>query len=131
MSEAQTQTEAQEQVYPARVVEVLDAYRIVINRGTRHRVDNGDEFLLYRLGKEIIDPETGESLGLLEVPKGTGEVVHVQENMATVRSNTFHAPTRRVIRNSSLTFGNEEEIVPSNRLKTFSSPSVGDLIKPV
>lgn len=72
--------------FPGRVAEVLDEYRFVLNRGRRDGVHESDRFVVYSLGEEITDPETGDSLGHLEITKGTAEVIHVQEKMSTLIS---------------------------------------------
>ncbi len=69
------------------VAQVLDNDRkVVINRGFNHGVQKGMKVLVYRLGDEIIDPETRKSLGRLEIICGEGVVEHVQASMATVVS---------------------------------------------
>ena len=58
---------------------------MVINKGFADGVYTGALCVLYSLGKEIFDPETKTSLGLLENYKGKGVVIHVQENMSTIQ----------------------------------------------
>jgi len=75
--------------FPATVVKVVNPWRVVINRGSAHRVKIGQRFLIYSITSEaIIDPKTGESLGFLENPKGTGKVINVQEKISTLESDT-------------------------------------------
>ena len=40
-------------------------------------------FVILALGDEVVDPDTGESLGEWEAPKGFVRVTHVQDRMAT------------------------------------------------
>lgn len=68
-----------------RVVHVEDEYTAVINVGFENGVKKGDKYLIYALGPEISDFETGESLGKLEIVKGKVNVEHIQEKMCTVR----------------------------------------------
>ena len=68
------------------VVAVLDEYKIVINRGSRDSVEVGDRFLVFLLGENIIDPETGESLGHLEIVRGKARASHVQERLTTLEA---------------------------------------------
>ncbi len=65
-----------------RIVRALDNDRFVINAGLAEGVAEGDRFAVFELGEEIIDPETGTSLGSLELVKGHLRVLHVQEQMA-------------------------------------------------
>ena len=69
--------------------------RVVINRGRDHGVAIGQEFLIYVLGNEVLDPDTGESLGLLEIVHGRGRVQHVQPKMATLVSSETRTETQK------------------------------------
>lgn len=59
---------------------------IVINRGSEHGIKVGERLHVVRLGDEIIDPDTNESLGQMESLVGRVQVIHVQENMSTAVS---------------------------------------------
>lgn len=61
--------------------------RFVINSGQAQGVKNGDKYLIYALGEEIIDPSSGKSLGQLEVVRGRASVIHAQENMSILKSD--------------------------------------------
>ena len=68
---------------------------VSLNVGSINGVQEGDKFLVYSLSDhEIVDPDTGESLGYLEFVKGTGEVVHVQDKMCTITSVTYRKPKK-------------------------------------
>lgn len=49
---------------------------VIINSGLESGVKAGDTFVIYRLGQEMKDPDTGESLGAEETKVGTIEVVN-------------------------------------------------------
>ena len=62
-----------EKIYPATVVLVIDEYNVAINRGSEHGVEIDKRFAIYGTTiEDIIDPETGENLGALEIFKGNG-----------------------------------------------------------
>ena len=63
-------------IYPARIVGILGS-QVTINRGDAGGVSVGDRFTVYALGKELIDPDTGVSLGANEVPIGTVIITRV------------------------------------------------------
>lgn len=85
--------------FPARVVNVIDEFRVVINRGANHGLKLGQRFMVYSVSEaDLVDPETGESLGRLEIVKGAGSVVHVQERLATLRSLQTTPASRRLVR---------------------------------
>jgi hypothetical protein len=133
----------------ARVVLIVDPgfarepLEVVVNRGALHGVKLGDRFLVFGTGPHVTDPETGEDLGALELVRGRGEVVHVQDKMATVRSTERRRtrPARRVIREQSWAANLlsragapagiiEEEIAPEAEVP-FESVQLGDLAKPI
>lgn len=123
----------------ARVAQVLDKYTIVINQGSADGVEEEDRFLIYGIGDEIKDPETGQSLGKLEIVRGQGVVAHVQERLATVKTAEKRergGKSRRIKRSPGFSgiFGEQvveehedyrEESVP------FSGVQIGDFAKPI
>jgi len=132
MSESSTPQERR-----LKVAKVLDPFTIVLNKGGRDGVKVGQRVLVYSIGEEIFDPDTKESLGRLEVVKGTGKVSHVQPQMATVASD-MKAPAGRTIRGapgglSAIALGiqgREEEVLPPTPVE-FESVVPGDLVRPV
>jgi hypothetical protein len=68
---------------------------VVINLGSDDGVRLYQTYLVYAVSDDvIIDPITNEELGLLEIPKGDGEVIHVQPRLATLQatSTRFREP---------------------------------------
>ena len=57
----------------------------------------GMEFIIYQLSDPVLDPETQEQLGRLELHKGRIKVVHVQDKLSTARTLI-----RKVYRTSSV-----------------------------
>lgn len=126
-----------------RVVQILDQFEIVLNRGTEHEVNVGDRYLVFGLGSEIFDPDTNESLGVLEEVRGRVEVKHVQEKMATARSiisvqastgrRIYRKPNSKLTALAALTYGmREEEIVEEATTTLAELPAkVGDYLKPI
>lgn len=86
-----------------KVVAVIDSYTVAINRGTNDMVKVGDSFLIFGLGAEITDPDTGENLGHLELVRGQVKVIHLQERLATAKSSKMERiPGRkRIVEHSS------------------------------
>lgn len=87
----------EQDTYPAQVASVRDPHTLVINRGSEHGINKGQRFMVYTLSEEEIeDPETEDSLGHLEIVKGTGRATHVQEKMTTIKSDkTDDSPKRK------------------------------------
>lgn len=124
----------------ATVAFVQDAFNVVLNKGVSDNVSIGDVFIVYEIGGEIKDPDTGKSLGALEIVKGRGKVTHIQENMCTVKSNqTERSRVKRTNRNpfslssaAMLAAGYGEETVEEmDETIPFDGPKVGDKAKMV
>ena len=120
--------------FPASVAKVNDEYTLVINRGSDHGVTKGDHFLVYYVDpEELKDPDTGESLGNLEIIRGTGTATHVQPRMTTIKSNRVVSKGRVIRRQAGLFSSLNGEVVeePEKEAMPFDDPNVGDKVKPV
>ena len=132
-----TDTEAaSKRGFPARVAQVVDETTVVLNRGASDGVKSGQRFLLYALSQqEIVDPETGGSLGRLELVRGTGKVVHLQERLCTLASDILRPAERTVVHRKSPLFYlgdiQEETITPSREPAPLKDVTVGDLARPI
>lgn len=80
-----------------KIVKIIDAFQIVINKGSADGITDYMNFLVYEEGEEIIDPDTKKSLGILEIAKGKLRVKHIQENLTTLESDEFDTETSRKI----------------------------------
>ncbi len=115
---------------------VVDENTLVVNIGRDDGIRDGQRFLFYELGQELKDPETGDSLGQLELVIGTGKATHIQDKMTTVRSDMTTTPSRTVRRNRGGRFtaidifGKEEveEFLPGDPIP-FENAKVGTLVK--
>lgn len=113
-----------------------DPFEIVINAGSS-KVKIGSRFLIIGTGEEIHDPSTGKVLDVLEIIRGTGKVIHVQENISTIRSimKTRKAgPIKRIVKEGlngmSFMFNNTERVVEETQVEEedmpFSNVVIGD-----
>jgi hypothetical protein len=85
-------TISSDNIYVATVVKIIDTRKLVINRGAHDGIKPGQRFLIYHLEEEpIIDPITNESLGHLEIVRGTGKVFHIQERLSIIESDMRRA----------------------------------------
>ena len=102
-----------------------DIWEIVLNRGKDDGWSVGNLVLVFALGPEISDPESGESLGHFEIVRGRGKVTHIQSRMCTVRS------TRTVMRpaNSLLPINAAGEPHMVERNAPFTKVAIGDLVR--
>jgi len=69
-----------------RVAAIIDDTTLVLNVGSAQGVREGMVFAIVSEHQEILDPDTGASLGSWEIPKARVVVTHLQERMCTVRS---------------------------------------------
>lgn len=79
-----------------KVIKVLDPTRVVINLGEEDGVEAGQRFVIYEEGDEVIDPDTGQSLGRLEMSRGTARVEHSQPGMSTLVSDQTQTVERQI-----------------------------------
>lgn len=69
-----------------KVVKILNPFEVVINLGANDGIGAEDQFVVYAEGEELTDPDTGDSLGTLEIVRGQAFAKHVQERLTTLRS---------------------------------------------
>ncbi|NCT90137.1 hypothetical protein GXB85_04100 [Cellulomonas sp. APG4] len=81
----------------AKVARILTARELVLNRGSDAGVEVGMRFaILNRRGNEIIDPETKEVLGSVELPKTFVKVISVDARLCVARTfREFYHPGQR------------------------------------
>lgn len=121
-------------IITGKVVKVLDECHIVINRGSADQVTKRCRFLVYSLGEELQDPETGESLGRLEIVCGEGVVDHIQERMTTLKTARREPASgaRKIIRKKSLSRGlsglySLSQMFPPEEIEEISNPEMVDV----
>lgn len=121
-----------------KVVDTIDKFTIVMDKGSEHGVKTGDRFLVVGLGKPIYDPDTQAELGCLEITRGKVSVSHVQEKISTACSCEVEKPSdvnvtpRNVERLASLLRPQHivtEPIAPGEeKLKELDHAQIGDLL---
>ena len=122
------------------VAKILDDdMKLVLNAGTNEKIKEGYRFLIYSLGEDVLDPDTKQSLGPLEIIKGTGVVVHVQEQICTIESDmeikgkTIQTKVKPPEWKQSIFMygeGERTEIRQEDPMeKPFDNPEVGDFAK--
>lgn len=119
--------------FPATVVKVIDDYKLVMNRGEQNGIREGQRMMVYHISnEEIKDPNTGESLGFLELVRGTGRVIFVQDKISIIETDQKKIYRKRIENNSPFGLKNyKSEVVESDELKPFENPQIGDQVKPI
>lgn len=133
MTSSTNSPKLEQKVFPAKVVKILSGTRLAINRGSEHKIRPNQKVLVYCLSnEEIKDPETGESLGYLEIYKGTGKVISIQEKMSIIESDRYEI---RTVKNQQTMFQGIPIGQPTyydyKDLLSFEYPEIGDLVKPI
>jgi hypothetical protein len=111
-----------------KVAAIIDATRLVVNGGTTQGLQVGHQFAVYAIGDEIEDPDTGESLGRLEIIKGKGIITHVQDRLATLESITRHPAQPGLLGMIAHVAGTAPS---ASEIRPFIKPELGDLVKPI
>lgn len=99
-------------ILTGRVLKVIDEYKLVINKGANDGVIMTNRFLIYHLGEQMIDPETQEDLGTLEIVCGEGKPEHIQERFTTlITSLQSVKKSKTVVKHGGLSsfYGTTEE----------------------
>lgn len=105
------------------VASILDGgLRVVINKGRNAGIERGDQFLVFHRGPEIIDPETKESLGTLELLRGRGKITQVEDKFSVLESLETRGKPRVI---AGITMTVDREFAP------FEKVEIKDLVKPV
>ena len=74
-----------------KIVRILSETEVVLNVGFAAGVQDDMEFVIYATAGEIVDPDSGNSLGELETVKGRVKVHHVMERISRARTLTYEA----------------------------------------
>ena len=82
--------ELTENIYPPMVLQVMGGGAVAVNRGG-NTVAAGDLFEVFALGPVLIDPDTGESLGRLEMPVGVVRITTVKPKYSVAQIVTADA----------------------------------------
>ena len=107
------------------VAKIIDEYTLVLNKGLNDGIEEEQNFLIYELSEDdIIDPITNKSLGKLEIIKGSGSVIHLQDKMCVIRSSKFQTSLLYKI-------GAFGASTSKNNLLPFDNAKIGDLAKPL
>ena len=75
------------ETYPAKVIQVINDLKVVINRGELHRIQINASHLVYSItNNPIYDPITKDFIGHRILYKGSGRVISVEENTSIIQA---------------------------------------------
>lgn len=120
-----------------KVVEIISPFQVILNCGLEDGFNNGDKFLIYGLGKKILDPENGEELETLEIIRGKGKIIHIQNKICTIESILISEIPTTITRKSAvggafsiLGMQPTEETQLRREKLPFDEVQIGDLARP-
>lgn len=89
-------------IYPIRVAKVVSANTAVVNRG-EDSIKKGESFSIYLVGEELKDPQSGESLGPMEIEVGVGKIVDVKPKFSYIQlaTGTLDPKAEYILRKTS------------------------------
>lgn len=111
-----------------RIVKIISEYKVVVNAGSNNYIKENDILEIYQPGQEIIDPETGESLGTLDFVKGKLRVVDVFPKMCVCENRETEKSSILATFAQSLSY---EEKLPLNVQTTDISGGYEDMDKKI
>ena len=81
--------EVADSIFPAKVAQVTGWGSFVVNRGG-NTVREDDLFEVFALGDAVVDPDTGEDLGRLEITAGIARITSVKPKFSLAEMITDH-----------------------------------------
>lgn len=79
-----------------KVIKIFSETSLLVNLGKKDGLKKGDRLVVIEKGEEMKDPESGESLGELELVKAELVAADVQEQMSMLRTESRGADTMSV-----------------------------------
>ncbi len=123
---------AKKGTFPATIAKVIDDYKLVINRGSENGIREGQRMLVYYVSDEDIkDPNTGESLGYLELVRGTGKIIFLQDKIAILESDKVQYKRILSAWKPGFPIGSGDQIIEEPQRIPFENPQIGDQVKPI
>lgn len=126
-----------------KIAHIIDETRVILNIGVNQGVKLNQIFLIYQEGDEVFDPDTKESLGKVEIPKGRVIIEHVQEKMAiaATEKKESEATSRNKILSELMVDASIPKELDREKLKVdpyhlnplhqVTSVKVGDLVRSI
>lgn len=74
-----------------KIVKIINSKQIIVNAGSEAGLKTGDKLeIIDKFGSDpVIDPDTGENLGTLDIPKGTVYVSRLYPRMAIAETKSI------------------------------------------
>lgn len=120
-----------------KIAKIIDEFKVVVNAGSNDFIKDGDFLEVYQPGQEVIDPDTGESLGALDFIKAKLRVVNVFpkmcvcENRDTERTSIISNIAQSFIYQEKLPLNVQTTDISGGYEEVDKKIKVGDLVRKV
>lgn len=127
--------------YHAKVIRFIDGtgtpvtefegkpFSLLISAGLGDGAAEKQRVMVFELGEEIVDPDTGESLGRFEIVKGEGRISSLQSRMSVIRSERTVLERKNSAYNALLGVTREGTSEYHSVPAPFRNPKIGDLVR--
>lgn len=120
-----------------RVIEIIDEYSILINYGRDDGANEDDKVRIIGIGPKIIDPETREELGTLDLIKATLTITTTYdkfslcEKVETTTKNILISPLSQFQTTSKITkpLKVDKEKISNKKTPSDTTIKIGDKVK--
>ena len=72
-----------------KVIEILNSKELLINYGSENGANDGQQIRIIKKGEDVIDPDTKESLGTLDIIKGDLKIYRAYPKFSICRDITY------------------------------------------
>jgi hypothetical protein len=122
-----------------KVLRIFDETSLLVNMGKKDGLKRGDKLVVIEKGEEIKDPDSGESLGEIEIAKAELIAADVQERLTILRTETEKVSTvnlplsTRMVQDSVKGGGFQSKMVVTpgemSGVPTLTPVRVGDIVR--
>lgn len=114
----------------AKIVKIVDEYKVAINIGSKDGVEKNNIFMIFQKGDELFDPDTKESLGILEIPKLKMKVFNIQDKLTLLESAETKIITDRKIKKTIKKSSNSNQYSALSRaLNPYNDDAIETIIE--
>jgi len=116
-----------------KVLKILDPYRVIVNIGYNQGIKKDMKFIIYELGENIIDFDTGQIIDRLEIIKHHIKVTQIQEKFSVMKSDEYEPDIFKTVITSgyqtkTIPLSTDEEPSKSSE-KEYKKIKIGDLVR--
>ncbi|MBC7496759.1 MAG: hypothetical protein H7243_06310 [Sphingomonadaceae bacterium] len=109
---------------------IYNQFHLLINVGAENDVRIGARVVVFALGPNLSDPDTGQTLGHFEIVRGEGKIVSLQSRMSVVASSRMVTERyTKALAPIVAAVGYPPEQGTREVPAPFRNPAIGDLVR--